>query len=140
MLQLRQVKNTPTIIPSIVGGAFAIFVIYLNTATTLWSTSYPLDVIFGGSLLAGFLAHRNGGNSRAAGIVAAVIAVAPMSILASTPVVYFIENYGIFGVGLALVSIILFLAFILLVSTIAGLVGGSIGGWIENKFAPKSST
>lgn len=139
MTHLRSLKNNPTFVAAIIGGAFGFVVMTYHMIVVGDGTSYPLEVVFVGSLLAGVLARLNGGRSKSAGIAAA-LALLPMFPSVSTPVVYFLENYGIYGIGGITAAVVLFVGFIFLVSVPTGWLGGSIGRWIGNKFTAQSAT
>lgn len=146
MPQLRSLENNPTFVAAIIGGSLG-FVSMSHHIMVVWgsivvegSTSYPLEMIFVGSLLAGFLARLNGGRSKSAGIAAAALALLPMAPSVSTAVIYFFQTYGIYGIGWITAVVMLFVCFIFLVSGPTGLLGGGIGGWIGNKFTAQSGT
>lgn len=124
---------------AIIGGSLG-FVPMTYHVLVVRGTSFPLEMIFVGSLLAGGLAQRNGGRSKSAGTTAATIAVLPLFLSLSTPVIYFLETYGIYGIGWVTVTVMLFVAFIYLLVTVTGWLGGSIGWWIGNKLTAQSAT
>lgn len=136
----RSVEYDPTFVAAIVGGMLGIGVTAGHAVSGGDGTSYPLAVVFVGSVLAGFLARRMGGKSRFAGVAAAVLSVVPMVLSVSAPVGYFIETYGGYGIGKATTTVALFVGFLLLVAVVAGSLGGVIGGWIETKFTARSGT
>ena len=55
------------------------------------------------------------------------------------PVGYFLETYGIHGVGRATAVLLLFVGFTLLVTVVVGTIGGGIGGWVGNRFTERST-
>lgn len=134
MMQLRSLKNNPTYMAAIIGGALGFALMTYHILVVGDGTSYPLEAVFIGSILAGVLAQLNGGRSKSAGITAATLALLPTFPSVFTPVVYFLETYGIYGIGGATAAAVLFVGFIFLVSVPTGWLGGGIGRWIGNKF------
>lgn len=137
---VRSLRTNPTALAAILGGTLALVLLIDQGAVGESGAFDSLDVVFAGSLLAGFLARRYGGNSLSAGVGSVCIALLDMFLSVLIPIRYFIETYGLLGYGMGAAIAVLFGIFIFAISALIGSLGGGIGGWVGKRFPAQSAT
>lgn len=138
--KLRLLAPNPTRVAAILGGTLALVLLIGQGGVGVSGAFDNLDLVFAGSLLAGFLARRYGGTSLPAGIGAAVLAFLPSFLSLSEPVGYFFQTYGVMGSGKAAATVMLFSGLIILITALIGSLGGGIGGWVGKRFPATTAT